>query len=138
MKISDFSYSYPDSLVATERAMSSRVMFVGAGNRSPTIGPVTNPRELNLSEARDLLGPGDLLVLNDTGVIPCRIFTPENREILFVCRESPDTWQVLFPARGLALGKKMELPGGRIATLVRKGLPQILKIEGEELLPRIL
>lgn len=115
--------------------MSSRVMFVGSRNESPKFGLIANRGELNLSEARDLLEPGDLLVLNDTGVIPCRIFTPENREILFVCRETSDTWQVLFPARGLALGKKLALPGGRIATLVRKGLPQILKIEGESLTP---
>ena len=64
----DFSYDLPTELIAQsplEKRDASRLLHV----------PVAKPyRELQFSELGHLLRPDDLLVLNDTRVIPGRLF----------------------------------------------------------------
>jgi len=67
MKISDFDYDLPEDLVAQAPVTprdASRLMVV------PASGPALHRRFADLPE---LLRPGDLLVLNDTRVIPARL-----------------------------------------------------------------
>ena len=65
MQISDFDYALPDALIArypaTERR-ASRLLEVG-----------TELADRQFADLPGLLGPGDLLVFNDTRVIPARL-----------------------------------------------------------------
>ncbi|HSN91517.1 MAG TPA: tRNA preQ1(34) S-adenosylmethionine ribosyltransferase-isomerase QueA [Anaeromyxobacteraceae bacterium] len=67
MKISDFDYGLPEDLVAQAPVTprdASRLLVL------PASGPLEHRRFADLPE---LLRPGDLLVLNDTRVIPARL-----------------------------------------------------------------
>jgi len=69
MSASDFNYELPDELIAQsplERRDASRLLFVpGQGH---------DYQELEFSQLGSLLRPGDLLILNDTRVIPGRLY----------------------------------------------------------------
>ncbi len=68
MKPSDFDYQLPERLIAQEPVEprdASRLLWL------PRAGGPT--RHLRFSDLPDLLAPGDLLVLNDTRVIPARL-----------------------------------------------------------------
>lgn len=69
MRVSDFDYQLPDELIArypkTERT-SSRLLCLD--------GPSGEVRHLVFSDLAELLAPGDLLVMNDTRVMPARLF----------------------------------------------------------------
>ena len=69
MKVSDFSYHLPPHLIAKQPAATrsgSRLMTVHCGS-----GAIAHRR---FSELPELLQPGDLLVFNDTRVIPARLY----------------------------------------------------------------
>ncbi len=118
MQVADLDYSYPPELVATEPARPTRVAFVEAGQA----------RELTMQALLERFKPGDVLVINESKVIPARVFTADKIEILFLNSTSADEWQVLFPARDFKVGAVITLPGGVEATLIKKGLPQTLRV----------
>lgn len=65
MRISDFDYELPDELIARHPAderRASRLLVLGGA-----------PEDRQFGELPTLLRPGDLLVLNDTRVIPARL-----------------------------------------------------------------
>ena len=67
MRLSDFHYELPDELIAqrpSARRGDSRLLHVPASG-----GPI----DRRFGELADLLRPGDLLVFNDTRVIPARL-----------------------------------------------------------------
>jgi S-adenosylmethionine:tRNA ribosyltransferase-isomerase len=67
MDLSDFDYDLPEALVAQEPVTprdASRLLVL------PREGPAEHRR---FSELEELLAPGDLLVFNDTKVIPARL-----------------------------------------------------------------
>ena len=68
MKVADFSFQLPDQLIArypqAERS-ASRMLGVNATN-----GELSHAK---FTDIVDLIGPGDLLVFNDTRVIPARL-----------------------------------------------------------------
>ncbi len=69
MQLSDFHYHLPEELIAqypTERRSASRLLCLDGSN-----GVVDDRVFLDLP---DLLQPGDLLVFNDTKVIPARMY----------------------------------------------------------------
>jgi len=68
MQVSDFSYQLPDELIAqfpTEERADSRLLCLEG-----TTGELADRRFVDLP---DLLRPGDLLVFNDTRVMPARM-----------------------------------------------------------------
>ncbi len=65
MQISDFDYSLPDALIARYPAAERRA------SRLLEVGPRLADR--HFGELPTLLSPGDLLVFNDTRVIPARL-----------------------------------------------------------------
>ena len=70
MRLSDFEYELPPQLIAQHplpNRSASRLMEV-IGDRE--CDPIINDRQFN--EILDLVRPGDLLVFNDTKVIPAR------------------------------------------------------------------
>lgn len=120
MKTSELTYYYPEDLVAQKPEPSSRVMWVDNND---------DFKEVSLDWVKSALQPGDTLILNDSGVIPRRVFSQDGLEILFVREEEPLVWQVLFPARNYKEGTEIQLPGDLTARLFAKGLPQKLKVD---------
>ena len=67
MKLDDFDFDLPEELIATRPAKprSSARLLHAVGDSF---------RNMHVHDLPDLLGPGDRLILNDTKVIPARLF----------------------------------------------------------------
>jgi hypothetical protein len=110
LRTSDFHYELPEELIASrplpERS-ASRMMV--------------NHRETGQIEHRmfrdfpEYLRPDDLLVLNDTKVIPARLFSDDGKiELLCLDRLSPREWRCLVkPGRKMREGKTVTVGGTR-------------------------
>jgi S-adenosylmethionine:tRNA ribosyltransferase-isomerase len=106
MKTSDFDYDLHPSFVAQtplEPRDSSRLLVLRRDTGA-----------LEHSIFRDIgkyLKPGDLLVLNQTRVIPARLFarkpTGGRVELLLLRREDLLTWECLVGGKGLSAGKQL-------------------------------
>lgn len=69
MNVSDFHFDLPDELIARyplKQRSASRLLNLD--------GPTGHTRHLRFTDLPDLLQPGDLLVFNNTRVIPARLF----------------------------------------------------------------
>ncbi len=119
MKRADLHFSYPEELVAIAPARPSRVMWVENSTAS----------EITIEDLKCKFRPGDVLVLNETKVLPRRVFAGAT-EILFLTEISQNLWQVLFPSREYRPGHELQLPGGVMMTLVEKGRPQVVRTSG--------
>jgi S-adenosylmethionine:tRNA ribosyltransferase-isomerase len=117
MKTSDFDYDLPASFIAqtpVEPRDSSRLMVL---NRA------TGALEHKVfREIGEYLNPGDLLVVNQTRVIPARLAarkeTGGKAEILLLRRESDTVWECLVGGKGLGVGKRLGLADGLEAEIV--------------------
>ena len=107
MKTSDFYYDLPKELIAqtplTDRS-SSRLLVVDKEN-----GELTHKHFCDITE---YIHEGDCLVVNDTRVIPARLYgvkegTGGKIEFLLLTRKEQDVWEVI-----LKPGKKAK-PGAR-------------------------
>lgn len=104
MLTSDFDYHLPESSIAQtplEPRDSSRLLVLHRGSG-----------ELEHRIFRDIgeyLRPNDLLVLNQTRVIPARIFASKETsgrvELLLLRRRDLVTWEALVGGKGLRVGK---------------------------------
>ncbi len=112
MKTSDFDYELPPELIAqtpVEPRNSSRLLVLQRETRT-----------LEHHRFRDLSGflhPGDLLVINETRVIPARLYgrkipTGGRIELLLLRQNEPLTWEALVGGKGLSLGKAVQLEDG--------------------------
>ena len=111
--ISSYDYELPERLIAQNPACprdSSRLLVVDASRK--TI------EHRIFKDITEYMRPNDLLVLNDTRVIPARIRTVINgakAEILLLRpSDNSNTWQALVKAKKLQLGTLVELEGGII------------------------
>ena len=113
MTLSDFSYELPEELIAqdplTDRA-SSRLMVLQKQDGSLT--------HRHFYDIREYLRPGDCLVLNNTKVIPARLYgcregTGGKVEVLLLKRLSEDTWDCLVkPGKSAREGQRLLFPAG--------------------------
>ncbi len=107
LKTSDFYYDLPQELIAQkplEDRASSRLMKL-----NKTDGTIEHTHFGNITE---YINPGDCLVLNDTRVIPARLYGVKEGsggriEFLLLTRKEQDIWEVI-----LKPGKKAK-PGAR-------------------------
>jgi S-adenosylmethionine:tRNA ribosyltransferase-isomerase len=100
-RLSDYDYYLPRELIAQrplERREDSRMMVLHRDTQ--TI------EHCQFRELRTFLQPGDLLVLNDTRVLPARRFSnDETIEFLFLNRIGPCRWKCLVkPGRKMRMG----------------------------------
>ena len=106
MKTSDFYYDLPEELIAQDPLLdrsSSRLMVLDRAT-----GQVSHHI---FKEIIDYLNPGDCLVINNTKVIPARLYgvkedTGAHIELLLLKRQSGDVWETLVKpvrVRGLFL-----------------------------------
>jgi S-adenosylmethionine:tRNA ribosyltransferase-isomerase len=108
MKTSDFYYELPEELIAQdplEDRSSSRLLYLNRESGEITHGVFT--------DVKKYLVPGDTLVINDTKVIPARLYgvregTLGKVEILLLVRKSADTWETLVkPGKKCKVGTRI-------------------------------
>lgn len=119
MKTSEFDYELPPHLIAQtplEPRDSSRMLVL---NRSS--GKIQHAffRDLGI-----FLQPGDLLVLNQTRVIPARLSarkypTGGKVEILLLHQVDEYTWETLVGGKGIKEGSRLKVIGGPGAVVVQ-------------------
>lgn len=108
LRTSDFHYELPEELIA------SRPLEERAASRMMVLHRETGEIEHRIF--RDFpayLRPDDLLVLNDTRVIPARVFSDDGKiELLCLDRLSPVEWRSLVrPGRKMRIGKTVIVGG---------------------------
>ncbi len=124
MKLSDFNYDLPKELIAQdplENRSSSRLMHIDR---------VTGEYEHKIfSDILEYLQPGDCLVVNNTKVIPARLFgvrektaedgsvekTTGKIEILLLKRHENDVWETLVkPGKKCKPGTRLDFGDGKL------------------------
>ena len=117
MKTSDFDYNLPDSSIAqtpVEPRNSSRLLVLhrDTGNLEHRI----------FRDVGDYFRSGDLLVLNQTRVIPARIYARKETggrvELLLLRRRDELTWEALVGGKGLRVGKIIKVEDGPQAEII--------------------
>lgn len=115
MRVSEFDYHLPKSKIAqhpSEKRDHSRLMILNRKDESIS--------HHIFHEIIDELGKDDVLVINDTKVIPARILgikqeTDAVIEILLLKEIKPDIWEAMTkPARRVKIGTKIDV-GGKIS-----------------------
>ncbi len=114
MKTSDFLYDLPEALIAqtpVEPRDHSRLMMVGRAD-----GAIAHRHFYDLPE---YLRPGDVLVVNDTRVMPARLIGERAGggacEVLLLRQLSPVSWETLVrPGKKLRGGAVVSFGGGRL------------------------
>lgn len=116
----DFDYELPEGAIAERPAPRGESRLLVLDSEEPD-------RHARVRDLPRLLRPGDLVVVNDTRVIPARLFarradSPEARlgiELLLVEKTGPRTWEVLAkPGRRTRPGAVLDLGEGLSAEVV--------------------
>lgn len=119
MKKSDFYYNLPEELIAqtpVEPRNSSRLLKM---NRET--GEIEHRHFYNLC---DYLKKGDLLVLNDSRVLPARLYgvkkeTGSNIEFLLLEQKGDKVWEIICrPGKKAKVGAEFIFGGGRLKAIV--------------------
>ncbi|MHC4390758.1 MAG: tRNA preQ1(34) S-adenosylmethionine ribosyltransferase-isomerase QueA [Planctomycetota bacterium] len=123
MRLSDFDYNLPPGAIAQHAAEprdASRLLVL------PRAGGAAEHSIFR--DIADRLRPGDLLVLNDTKVIPARLFgtralTGGRVECLLVREHAGGAWEAMLRTRGKPQpGERLELGDGALrAELIERG-----------------
>lgn len=133
MKTSDYSYDLPPGLIAQEPAArrdEARLLVIRRD------GSAAESRRV--CDLPDLLRSGDLMVFNNTRVIPCRLQarrsgTGGRVEAFFLEPLDGNLWRVLLRARrGVRVGERFELESGfAVLEVMDKGErgEAVLKVE---------
>lgn len=118
MKVTDFDYDLPKELIAQhpmEPRDHSRLLVLDKDT-----GVIQHRHFYDLPE---YLRPGDLLVFNDTRVIPARLYgnkdTGANVEVLLLTRKNTTDWEALVrPGKKLQIGAKIKFSDELSCTIV--------------------
>lgn len=115
MKKTDFYYDLPQELIAQhplEKRDSSRLMVL-----DKTTGEIEHKI---FSNVIDFMNKGDVLVLNDTRVLPARLIgekedTKGKMELLLLKRIDKDRWETLVkPGRRAHIGSRFSFGSGKL------------------------
>jgi S-adenosylmethionine:tRNA ribosyltransferase-isomerase len=120
LRTSDFDYDLPASFIAQsplEERDGSRLLVLDwqTGEIQHAI----------FKDIGNFLKRGDILVLNETRVIPARLFARKlpsggRMEILLLRKHDAQTWEVLVGGKGLTVGKRFQIessqPGEKMPT----------------------
>lgn len=142
MQLKDFYYDLPQELIAQNPLLdraSSRLMCV-----DKVTGEITHGIFKNIC---DYLKPGDCLVINDTKVIPARLFgakedTNAKIEVLLLKRKSDNTWETLVkPGKKCKIGTRIIFGDGLLVGIVEDVLEEgnrLIRFEYEGIFEEIL
>lgn len=119
----DFDFELPEELIAQtplkDRA-SSRLLVLDA--------QTGKMEDKHFYDIIDELHPGDALVMNDTRVLPARLYgekveTGAHLEILLLNNTEGDTWETLIkPAKRAKVGTEISFGDGRLKAIVTEEL----------------
>ncbi len=118
MKVSDFNYELPKELIAQhpyDKRDEARLMVLDKRNQSI--------EHKVFKDIIDYLNPGDCLVINNTKVIPARLYgkkdTGANVEFLLLKRIENDIWEAMVrPGQKLKSGSKVVFGDGLLKATV--------------------
>ena len=119
MNTKDFDFDLPEELIAQtplEVRDASRLLILDRKKRTLT--------DSHFDSILDQLQPGDALVMNNTRVLPARLYgqkpdTHGHVELLLLKNTQGDQWEVLAkPAKRLRVGAKVEFGDGRLLATV--------------------
>lgn len=125
MNIEEFNYDLPEALIAQTPLKdrdTSRLLYL---NRQT--GEV---KDLHFKDVISFFEPGDTLVLNDTKVMPARLFgvkteTNAKVEMLMLTNIEGDDWEVLLkPAKRIKVGQSISFGNDKIIATCIKELDQ--------------
>lgn len=125
MNIEEFNYYLPEALIAQTPLKdrdTSRLLYL---NRQT--GDV---KDLHFKDVVSFFEPGDTLVLNDTKVMPARLFgvkteTNAKVEMLMLTNIEGDDWEVLLkPAKRIKVGQSISFGNDKIIATCIKELDQ--------------
>lgn len=119
MKLDDFDFELPEQLIATRPAVprsSARLLVAGPDSLTDRL----------VTDLPDILQAGDLLVLNDTKVIPARLFGHRERdgniskmEVTLLSPTPQGSWRALVkPLRKVRDTEKITFAAGLEATVL--------------------
>ena len=123
MKVEEFNYELPKELIAQtpyDKRDEARLMVLDKENK-------TIDHKI-FKDVIDYLNPGDCLVINDTKVIPARLYgkkdTGANVEFLLLKRLEGDEWEAMVrPGNKLKVGTKVEFGEGILKAEILEVLP---------------
>jgi len=130
MKTSDFNYILPQEMIAqtpVEPRDSSRLLVLHRES-----GEIEH---LNFRDIGRFLNSGDLLVINQTRVIPARIYARKETggkvELLLLRQEDEITWRALVGGKGLVAGKKVFVDDGPEAEIIEvlEGAQRLIRFD---------
>ena len=125
MNVEEFDYHLPESLIAQtplKNRDQSRLLVLGR--------KTGNIAHKHFTDIMDYFEPGDTLVLNDTRVMPARLFglkeeTGAKVEMLMLTRIEDNNWEVLLkPAKRIKVGNTLSFGNGKIIAECIKELEQ--------------
>jgi len=104
----DYDYALPEALIARrplERRQDSRMMVLYRAEQ--------RIEHRSFADFPSYLRAGDLVVLNDTKVIPARVFSDDGRiEMLFLEQTAANVWKCMVkPGRKMKLGVTVSVEG---------------------------
>lgn len=115
MKIEDFDFDLPEHLIAQtplENRTASKMLVLNRKDESL--------EHRHFSDLLDYLKPGDCLVLNNTKVLPARLYgvkadTGAKIELLLLHQQEADNWEVLIkPAKKVKVGTQINFGDGKL------------------------
>ena len=117
MKTSDFNYHLPPECIAqtpVEPRHNSRLMLLHSNSDQ-----IEDEIFRNIG---NFLKAGDLLVVNQTRVIPARLYahkpTGGKVELLLLKHLEPDTWEALVGGKGMKVGMRVKVEDGPEAEII--------------------
>ena len=119
----DFDFDLPEELIAQtplEKRDSSRLLVLDRES-----GQI---EDKHFDEIIEELNPGDALVMNDTRVLPARLYgekpeTGGHLEVLLLNNTQGDEWETLIkPARRAKVGTQIVFGDGRLRAEVKQEL----------------
>ncbi|EGO5241904.1 tRNA preQ1(34) S-adenosylmethionine ribosyltransferase-isomerase QueA [Enterococcus faecalis] len=123
LSIEDFDFDLPEELIAQtplkDRA-SSRLLVVNK--------ETGDMEDKHFHDILDELQPGDALVMNNTRVLPARLYgekpeTGGHLEVLLLTNTEGDTWETLIkPAKRAKVGTEIQFGDGRLKAVVKEEL----------------
>ncbi|TDM15654.1 tRNA preQ1(34) S-adenosylmethionine ribosyltransferase-isomerase QueA [Macrococcus bovicus] len=125
MNVNDFDFELPEELIAQTPLLdrtSSRLMTL-----NKETGAVSHE---HFSDIISHLNAGDTLVLNDTKVMPARLYgikeeTGAKVEMLLLKQMTDNDWEVLIkPAKRVTVGTVVSFGDGKLTAVCKELLPQ--------------
>ena len=126
LTLSDFDFDLPESLIAQEPSVQrDRSRLLAINRMSGSIAHCI------FSDIEQYLVPGDLLVLNDTKVFPCRLLAKKpgggRAEIFLLSEQGVNLWDALVKG-GVSSGKTLSITSGIEAEITGEGADNIRKV----------